>query len=61
MRTHKCPGCGAEISKKILACRDCWFKIPQLTRRCIERQKSGTARLRLVVQHFRGGPGLFEG
>lgn len=32
---RECPRCGAEIESALLACKPCWFRLPQAYRRAV--------------------------
>lgn len=45
---HECPGgCGRDVPHRLLACRDCWWLLPEEMRTQI-RQARGRRRLQLV-------------
>jgi hypothetical protein len=50
--THDCPGgCGADVPRRLLACRDCWWLLPTDLRRAVQR--GGTGRLHAVADALR--------
>lgn len=39
---HRCPGgCGADVRRHLLACRDCWARLPDELRQAVNRRGPG--------------------
>lgn len=48
--THECPGgCAERVTRRLFACRDCWYRLPESYRRAIQRHHRRNTRLRAIA------------